>query len=92
MTTDINAMEDATETAVLEVSGVQWATEKAVVEAVLGRRPGVASVEANPVAQTATVTYDPARTTVAELAGWLTAATTARASRCPACVTRCSKF
>ena len=62
MTTDINAMEDATETAVLEVSGVQWATEKAVVEAVLGRRPGVVSVEANPVAQTATVTYDPART------------------------------
>ena len=54
-------------TAVLEVSGVQWATEKAVVEAVLGRRPGVRSVEANPVAQTATVTYDPARTTVAEL-------------------------
>ena len=71
MTTDINAMEDATETAVLEVSGVQWATEKAVVEAVLGRRPGVVSVEANPVAQTATITYDPARTTVAELAGWI---------------------
>jgi P-type Cu2+ transporter len=61
----------ATETAVLEVSGVQWASEKAVVEAVLGRRPGVVSVEANPVAQTATVTYDPARTTVAELAGWI---------------------
>ena len=30
-----------TETAVLEVSGVQWAIEKAVIEAVLGRRPGV---------------------------------------------------
>ena len=58
-------------TAVLEVSGVQWASEKAVVEAVLGRRPGVLSVEANPVAQTATVTYDPARTSVAELAGWI---------------------
>ena len=71
MTTDINATEDATETAVLEVSGVQWATEKAVVEAVLGRRPGVGSVDANPVAQTATITYDPARTTVAELAGWI---------------------
>ena len=71
MTTDINAREDAPETAVLEVSGVQWATEKAVVEAVLGRRPGVVSVDANPVAQTATVTYDPARTTVAELAGWI---------------------
>ena len=47
MTTDINAMEDA-ETAVLEVSGVQWATEKAVVEAVLGRRPGVGSRRRQP--------------------------------------------
>ena len=59
----------ARRTAVLEVSGVQWAIEKAVAEAVLGRRPGVLAVEANPVAQTATVTYDPARTSVAELRG-----------------------
>ena len=89
MTTDTAAAE----TAVLEVSGVQWATEKAVVEAVLGRRPGVHSVEANPVAQTATVTYDPARTSVAELAaGSATAATTAKASRFPGTsATRCSK-
>ncbi len=58
-------------TAVLEVSGAQWATEKSVVEAVLGRRPGVRSVQANPVAQTATVSYDPAVTSVAELAGWV---------------------
>jgi Cu2+-exporting ATPase len=58
-------------TAVLEVSGVHWASEKAVAERVLGRRPGVVSVEANPVAQTATVTYDPAQTSVAELAGWV---------------------
>ena len=50
---------------------MQWATEKAVVEAVLGRRPGVHAVDANPVAQTATVTYDPTRTTVAELSGWI---------------------
>jgi P-type Cu2+ transporter len=61
----------ATDTAVLEVSGVQWASEKAVVEAVLGRRPGVHAVDANPVAQTATVTYDPTRTSVAELSGWI---------------------
>ena len=61
----------ATETAVLEVSGVQWASEKAIVEAVLGRRPGVHAVDANPVAQTATVTYDPTRTSVAELRGWI---------------------
>jgi Cu2+-exporting ATPase len=58
-------------TAVLEVSGVHWASEKAVAERVLGRRSGVLSVEANPVAQTATVTYDPTCTSVAELAGWV---------------------
>ena len=44
---------------------------EARVEAVLGRRPGVLAVEANPVAQTATVTYDPTRTSVAELTGWI---------------------
>ncbi|RTL61628.1 MAG: heavy metal translocating P-type ATPase [Pseudonocardiaceae bacterium] len=59
------------ETAVLNVHGVQWASEKAVVETVLGRRPGVHAVDANPVAQTATVRYDPTHTTVAELAGWI---------------------
>jgi Cu2+-exporting ATPase len=58
-------------TAVLEVAGVQWASEKATVERVLGRRPGVVGVEANPVGQTATVTYDPARTSVADLAAWI---------------------
>src|SRR4051812_31943267 len=55
-------------TVVLEVSGVQWASEKAVAEGVLGRRPGVLAVEANPVSQTATVTYDPDRTSVTDLA------------------------
>jgi Cu2+-exporting ATPase len=58
-------------TAVVEVCGVQWATEKARVDAVLGRRPGVLGVEANPVSQTATVTYDPALTSVAELTDWV---------------------
>ena len=58
-------------TAVLEVSGVQRATANNVAEAVLSRRPGVLAVEANPVAQTATVTYDPDQTSVAELAGWV---------------------
>ena len=64
-------MSGSRSTAVLEVSGVQWATEKNVAEAVLSRRPGVLGVDANPVAQTATVTYDPQRTSVAELAGWV---------------------
>ena len=59
-------MSGSRSTAVLEVSGVQWATEKNVAEAVLSRRPGVLGVDANPVAQTATVTYDPERTSVAE--------------------------
>jgi Cu2+-exporting ATPase len=58
-------------TIVLEVSGVHWAASKSVAEAVLSRRPGVIDVAANPVAQTATVTYDPSRTSVAELAGWV---------------------
>src|SRR3954464_4372697 len=58
-------------TVVLEVSGVHWASEKAVMESVLGRRPGVLRVESNPVGQTATVTYDPARTSVADLSGWV---------------------
>jgi len=64
-------MATATRTAVLEVSGVHWAMSKNVAEAVLSRRPGVLEVDANPVAQTATVTYDPERTSVAELAGWV---------------------
>jgi Cu2+-exporting ATPase len=58
-------------TAVLEVSGVHWASSKNIAETVLSRRPGVLAVEANPVAQTATVTYDPARTSVAELSEWV---------------------
>jgi Cu2+-exporting ATPase len=57
--------------AVLSVSGLHWASSAAVVEAVLSRRDGVDSVEANPVDQTATVTYDPERTSVAQLAGWV---------------------
>ncbi|HKA93422.1 MAG TPA: heavy metal translocating P-type ATPase [Acidimicrobiia bacterium] len=59
------------ETVVLDVRGVQWASEKARVEAILGRRPGVTDVEANPVAQTATVTFDPSQTAVQELRDWV---------------------
>jgi Cu2+-exporting ATPase len=60
-----------TRTVVLELDGVQWATQKNVVESVLGRRPGVVGAEANPVTQTVTVRYDPARATVEDLAGWV---------------------
>ncbi len=58
-------------TVVLHVGGLNWASEKAVVERVLSRRPGVEYVEANPVSQTATVAYDPDRTSVAALKRWV---------------------
>jgi P-type Cu2+ transporter len=61
----------ASATAVLQVGGLHWASEQAVVDKTLGRLPGVRSVEVNPVAQSATVTYDPNMTSVAELAGWI---------------------
>jgi Cu2+-exporting ATPase len=58
-------------TAVLEMKGLHWATEKAIIEATLGRLAGVRTVDANPVAQTATVTYDPSSTNVGELRRWI---------------------
>jgi P-type Cu2+ transporter len=61
----------ATATAVLEVGGLHWASEKSVVEATLGRLAGVKNVDANPAGQTATVTYDPDLTNVAELRDWV---------------------
>jgi P-type Cu2+ transporter len=60
-----------TQSVVLEISGVQWASSKAVAEVTLLRRPGVVSVEANPVSQTANVSYDPDTTNVAELRSWV---------------------
>jgi P-type Cu2+ transporter len=58
-------------TVVLDVHPMLRGSEKAVVEAKLGRRPGVERVEANPVAQTATVTYDLGQTSLAELRRWV---------------------
>ncbi len=60
-----------TATAVLHVGGIYRASEKAVVESALGRRSGVVEVEANPVAQTANVTYDTSVTSLAELRRWV---------------------
>ncbi|MCP2247290.1 heavy-metal-associated domain-containing protein [Lentzea aerocolonigenes] len=54
-------------TVVLDVSGLRWASEQNVVNAELGRQPGVHLVEVNPAAQTATVHFDPAVTSVADL-------------------------
>ena len=59
------------QTTVLEVGGLHWATSAAAVEATLLRRPGVVAVEANAVSQTATITYDPGQTSVAELSRWV---------------------
>jgi Cu2+-exporting ATPase len=57
--------------AVLHVGELHYASEKSVVERVLAARPGVLAVDANPVAQTATVAFDPAATSVGELARWI---------------------
>ena len=64
-------MSSTSQTVVIEVGGLHWATSQAVIESVLSRRPGVTGVAANAVAQTATVTYDAARTSVSELTGWV---------------------
>ena len=61
----------ATVKAVLHVGGLHWASEKAVAESFLGRRPGVIAVDANPVAQTATVEFDPTKTSVTDLQQWV---------------------
>ena len=58
-------------TAVLDVSGLYFADEKLVVERVLSRRPGVVRVEANPVAQTATVSFDQQATSLRDLRRWI---------------------
>jgi Cu2+-exporting ATPase len=58
-------------TAVLHVGGLHYASEKAVVERVLGNRPGVLDVQANSVAQTATVRFDSETTSVEDLARWV---------------------
>ncbi len=49
------------QTTVLHVGGLHWATSERAVETALLRRPGVEAVEANAVNQTASVTFDPER-------------------------------
>lgn len=60
-----------TNTVVLEVAGIIGASSKSVVEARLSRQPGVLAVDANPVAQTANVTYNPDATSVTQLRRWV---------------------
>jgi len=59
------------ETAVVHVGGLSYASEKAVVERRLGAQPGVLAVDANPVAQTATVEFDRKQTDVRTLKRWV---------------------
>lgn len=63
---------EAPVTVVIEAAGMLRASEKAVVEAAIGRRPGVIEVEANPVNQTATVTFDPGEASLEDLRDWVT--------------------
>jgi Cu2+-exporting ATPase len=56
---------------VLHVGGLHYASEKGIVERVLTRRRGVVAVAANPIAQTATVSFDPRETSIDELAHWV---------------------
>ena len=58
-------------TVTLQVGDLAWASSDAVIDSVLGRRPGVLDVSANAQSGTATVTFDPSVTSVPELAVWV---------------------
>lgn len=55
------------ETVILQTGGMQFASEKTKVESHFARLAGVVDVEANPVSQTATVTFDPQLTSAEDL-------------------------
>ncbi|MBF6246179.1 heavy metal translocating P-type ATPase [Nocardia elegans] len=59
------------ETVVLDLNGLHWASRRQVATRVLQRRPGVLEATVNPAAQTATVSFDPSRTSVHDLREWL---------------------
>lgn len=63
MSHGVHGSSQGSETVVLAVEGMQFASEKHKVEAFIGSESGVISVDSNPVAQTATVSFDPAVTT-----------------------------
>jgi Cu2+-exporting ATPase len=58
-------------TEVLDLGGLRYASQKATVEAALGRRPGVEQVDANPATLTATVTFDTSAVTLEDLQAWI---------------------
>jgi Cu2+-exporting ATPase len=67
----VSTTETQAATAVLHVGGMYLGSENAVVETALRHRPGVLAVEGNAAAQTATVTFDPSVTSIAELRRWV---------------------
>ena len=58
-------------TVVLDVRDLSWVSSAAVIESALLRRPGVREVQANAGNQTATVVFDPATTSLAQLSAWV---------------------
>ena len=60
-----------TETIVLHVGGLHWATSVPAIERALIARPGVLAVSGNAVAQTATVEFDSDDTSVEQLQEWV---------------------
>ena len=67
----MTVIDDSGATVVLDVRGIRFATEANVLESLLGARPGVTDVRANPTGQTATVRFDPEATDVDELIRWV---------------------
>ena len=59
------------QTTVLHVGGLHWASSERAIEKSLLRRPGVEAVDANAANQTASVTFDPGVTSVTDLASWV---------------------
>jgi Cu2+-exporting ATPase len=60
-----------TQFVVLQVGGLHWATSEEVMERALLARPGVVSVAANCVNQTALVGYDADETSLTQLVDWV---------------------
>lgn len=60
-------------TTVLALEGLHWATSEPIVEKTLMQHRGVLAVEAHALSQTATVTFDPEVTSLAQLVGWVNA-------------------
>src|SRR5450759_568017 len=60
-----------TQRTILHVGGLHWATSARGIEHTLTARPGVLGVEASALSQTATITFDPTRTSLDDLQTWI---------------------